>query len=342
MKLLLGLLALFSVGICHSFSNPRAVGSSRERRFTILPCANDGGGDGTGVSWSENGQRRRGWWKLLSLRRRTSRTKLDDATEFALESKQEPESNNHLSAPKHRPWRKRLAQMVFVVCALFAVSPMMPWDITPVNDRWNARDARPAISRPAPSIVNVMSTFRQESLGDKDYERSVEATALRKNKVPVVEGIMDEREGCGDPETIGNAGLNRRHAGLSFVTEAVEKVGPSVVRIDTETSLLGEDSGLSTAGFVQQGQGSGLIFSKDGLVLTNAHVVEDASKVTVTLTDGRVFEAEVCGSDEIVDIGAWTKMQRNNEFTDVLVVVYSCTEDSTRRQTQGCSPTSRS
>jgi S1-C subfamily serine protease len=53
---------------------------------------------------------------------------------------------------------------------------------------------------------------------------------------------------------------------------------------------------------VQQGQGSGLIFSSDGLILTNAHVVEDATKVTVTLTDGRVYQAKVMGSDEIVDI----------------------------------------
>ena len=41
-------------------------------------------------------------------------------------------------------------------------------------------------------------------------------------------------------------------------------------------------------GYVQQGQGSGLILSAKGFILTNAHVVEDASKVSVTLTEGRV------------------------------------------------------
>jgi S1-C subfamily serine protease len=99
----------------------------------------------------------------------------------------------------------------------------------------------------------------------------------------------------------------KRSMALSFVTDAVHKVGPSVVRIDTETHMLGEaEDGLPPStlrpGFVQQGQGSGLIFSSDGFVLTNAHVVEDATKVTVTLTDGRVYQAEVKGSDEIVDI----------------------------------------
>jgi S1-C subfamily serine protease len=97
----------------------------------------------------------------------------------------------------------------------------------------------------------------------------------------------------------------RRRLALSFVTDAVDKVGPSVLRIDTETHLIGEEDGLPPStrpGFVQQGQGSGLIFSSDGLILTNAHVVEDATKVTVTLTDGRVYQAKVMGSDEIVDI----------------------------------------
>jgi S1-C subfamily serine protease len=54
--------------------------------------------------------------------------------------------------------------------------------------------------------------------------------------------------------------------------------------------------------FIQQGQGSGVIFCKEGLVLTNAHVVQGASRVTVTLTDGRRFRAEVKGADDIVDI----------------------------------------
>ena len=91
----------------------------------------------------------------------------------------------------------------------------------------------------------------------------------------------------------------RRKMVLSFVSDAVNTVGPSVLRIDTETQMLGVgDNGIpsqSPAAWVQQGQGSGLIFSSDGLILTNAHVVEDATKVTVTLTDGRMYQAKVLG-----------------------------------------------
>jgi serine protease Do len=51
-----------------------------------------------------------------------------------------------------------------------------------------------------------------------------------------------------------------------------------------------------------RGQGSGLIVSGDGLVLTNAHVVADASEVTVKLTDRREFRAKILGTDRRTDI----------------------------------------
>jgi small nuclear ribonucleoprotein (snRNP)-like protein len=122
----------------------------------------------------------------------------------------------------------------------------------------------------------------------------------------------------------------RRLSAISFVTEAVQKVGPAVTRIDTETHMLSPENGGGSLGssplppgpsFVQQGQGSGLIFTSDGYVLTNAHVVEDATKVTVTLTDGRVYTAQVMGVDEIVDI-AVLKIIRDeiHDSTDPLPV----------------------
>ncbi len=49
--------------------------------------------------------------------------------------------------------------------------------------------------------------------------------------------------------------------------------------------------------YSQQGQGSGFIIDKNGYILTNSHVVNDADKITVTLKDGREFEAKLIGSD---------------------------------------------
>ena len=51
-----------------------------------------------------------------------------------------------------------------------------------------------------------------------------------------------------------------------------------------------------------RGQGSGFIISPDGLILTNAHVVKDATDVTVKLTDRREFQAKVLGSDPKTDV----------------------------------------
>jgi hypothetical protein len=79
---------------------------------------------------------------------------------------------------------------------------------------------------------------------------------------------------------------DRRRMALSFISEIVDEVGPSVVRIDTESvsKNKGGHNGYNNnnplgPSYVQQGQGSGLIFSSEGFILTNAHVVDGATKV---------------------------------------------------------------
>jgi len=62
---------------------------------------------------------------------------------------------------------------------------------------------------------------------------------------------------------------------------------------------------------VERGTGSGFIIKADGLVLTNAHVVDGADTVTVTLKDGRDFTGKVLGADELTDV-AVVKIQANN------------------------------
>jgi S1-C subfamily serine protease len=91
-----------------------------------------------------------------------------------------------------------------------------------------------------------------------------------------------------------------RTSALSYVKDAVKNVGPSVVRIDTETRV--REVFQHPPDFTHGGQGTGVLFSSDGLVVTNAHVVHDAAKVSLTLADGREFRAEVKGTDEVVDL----------------------------------------
>tara|TARA_B100000941_G_C28476822_1_gene539698 strand:- start:30 stop:1160 length:1131 start_codon:yes stop_codon:yes gene_type:complete len=102
----------------------------------------------------------------------------------------------------------------------------------------------------------------------------------------------------------------------NFVSDAVKNVGPAVVRIDTERlierqqfdptlldpllrDLLGEPG---TAPDRERGQGSGVIIDKNGLVLTNAHVVEKVDNVSVTLADGTNCDGQVLGTDAITDL----------------------------------------
>jgi len=89
------------------------------------------------------------------------------------------------------------------------------------------------------------------------------------------------------------------------IVDAVEKVGPSVVRIDTTKRVINPLGGLFGRGPTiqqQQGQGSGFITRSDGVVLTNAHVLDGASDVTVTLPDGRSYSGKVLGADPLTDV----------------------------------------
>jgi S1-C subfamily serine protease len=104
----------------------------------------------------------------------------------------------------------------------------------------------------------------------------------------------------------------------SFVAAAVNRVGAAVVRINTERTITrNPDPFLNDPffrrffgdGFVVppgeerlRGQGSGFIIDSSGIVVTNAHVVDSADRVTVTLKDGRTLDGEVRGVDEVTDL----------------------------------------
>ena len=122
--------------------------------------------------------------------------------------------------------------------------------------------------------------------------------------------------------------------GLPDFTDLIDKVGPAVVNIRTTEKVKQGQAGGGGGGDdemqellrrffgtpaprqaprgrrgsqaqeeeVQRGVGSGFIISNDGFVLTNAHVVEGASEVIVTLTDRREFKAKVLGADKRSDV----------------------------------------
>ncbi|UKO97720.1 HhoA/HhoB/HtrA family serine endopeptidase [Nostoc sp. UHCC 0870] len=115
----------------------------------------------------------------------------------------------------------------------------------------------------------------------------------------------------------------------SFVTAAVNRVGSAVVRLDTERTItrrvdpffddpvfrrfFGDNFQGQLPSEQLRGLGSGFIIDKSGLILTNAHVVDKADRVTVRLKDGRTFDGKVQGIDEVTDL-AVVKINAGNNL----------------------------
>jgi S1-C subfamily serine protease len=82
------------------------------------------------------------------------------------------------------------------------------------------------------------------------------------------------------------------------VISASEKISPSVVKIEVA------QAGRNRHGeqHERQGGGSGFVFTPDGLILTNSHVVHDATRIQVSFSDGRRFPAHTIGDDPATDL----------------------------------------
>ena len=86
------------------------------------------------------------------------------------------------------------------------------------------------------------------------------------------------------------------------VIQAAEQVSPAVVNIEVNKGTNGQDSNRSRFPGERRGTGSGFIFTPDGFILTNSHVVHHSTQLDVTLADGREFKAELIGDDPATDL----------------------------------------
>lgn len=108
------------------------------------------------------------------------------------------------------------------------------------------------------------------------------------------------------------------------IVRASERVSPAVVSVNVVRRETVRPRDLFESFFLGpgttrqvQGLGSGFVIRKDGVVVTNEHVVRDASEVVVTLSDGRDFAADIVGTDEVTDLAV---LRLRNSPTDLPAV----------------------
>ena len=156
----------------------------------------------------------------------------------------------------------------------------------------------------------LLVTSRETSTATSHLPRYEEAQFLE---------ALDATSTLAQSETIsaqaGGTGTQRLLGSANFIADAVDRTGPAVVRINSARTVTNRlPSGFDDPFFreffgnasprsrVERGTGSGFILDANGTIVTNAHVVEGADEVTVTLKDGRELIGEVIGEDSLTDL----------------------------------------
>ena len=185
------------------------------------------------------------------------------------------------------------------------------------------------------SFSTFLITFSMAVAPTSSVKKLAPATRVHRRVLPLMMGLSlvapvglvltQQRSARSAPQVLASAGL----AAQSFVAAAVAKSGPAVVTLETQRTVrtagrsglpdgllmdpffqrfFGLQGSVAPRARVERGQGSGVIFDGQGLVLTNAHVVENMDRVMVGLPDGRRVSGQVVGQDSVTDL-AVVKLQ---------------------------------
>ena len=117
--------------------------------------------------------------------------------------------------------------------------------------------------------------------------------------------LVDEsskRHNCAGAPTAPSRDGELLDAYSQAVVAAAESVSPAVTLSKSQGTRRHRDTGAGGGHGAMRGSGSGFIFTPDGLILTNSHVVHGADKLDVTLNDGRHLSATIVGDDPSSDL----------------------------------------
>ena len=114
-------------------------------------------------------------------------------------------------------------------------------------------------------------------------------------------GVFDEEEiVIPEPvtitETITEKELVMPRIDSTEIVSIAELATKTIVQV--QVGILNEDGD-----FLPNGGGSGVVISKDGLIMTNHHVIDNSDEVRVIFEDGRMYESQIIGSDKLTDVG---------------------------------------